>query len=139
MNRLLLAGGLLGLLAATSVFADDKALADLQGSYKVQGLTKAGNEIPEEIRKTFTVKFKGDDMALVVGDKTNSAKVKVDAAATPKTIDISPTDGPDKGKTFPGIYKLENGELFIAFSEKTDRPKEFKAEGDTAVMRLKKE
>ena len=51
---------------------------------------------------------------------------------------LSPSDGAEKGKTFPGIYKLEKGELTLAFTEKADRPKEFKSDEDVILMKLKK-
>jgi uncharacterized protein (TIGR03067 family) len=139
MTRNLLAGGVLALALGSLAFADEKALAELEGTYKVEALLKGGMDIPEEIRKNVSVKFKGEEMTLQLPEKALAAKIKVDASKTPKTIDISPSDGPEKGKTFPGIYKQDKGELVIAFSEKGDRPADFKAEGEVAVMKLKKE
>ena len=68
----------------------------------------------------------------------HKAKLKVDATKTPHTIDILPTEGDSKGKTFPGIYKLEKGEVTLVFTEKGDRPKDFKAEGEAMMIRMKK-
>ena len=66
--------------------------------------------------------FKGDEVTIVSnykGDKEEKrAKLKADNSKTPQTIDFMPTDGEAKGKTYPGIYKLEKGELTIVFVEK---------------------
>ena len=60
--------------------------------------------------------------------------VRWPAAKSPATIDIAPLDGPEKGKTFPGIYKFENGELWLVFAEKGDRPADFKGEGEGVMV-----
>ena len=86
-----------------------------------------------------SITFKGEVMTVSLPKMTKAAKIKVDSSKSPMTIDISPTDGPETGKTFPGIYKLDKSELIIAFAEKGDRPTDFKAEGETVIMKLKKE
>ena len=43
-----------------------------------------------------------------------------------------------KGKTIPGIYKLEKGELTVAMNESGERPKEFKSDNGVIVLKLKK-
>ena len=96
-------------------------------------------DVSPEDRAKVSVKFKGDEMSLVLPNRTMAAKIKADAGKSPGTIEISPTDGPEKGKTFPGIYKADGDELVIAFSEKGERPTDFKAEGETVLMRLKKD
>lgn len=141
MNRCFLAGAVFLLACGFLASADNKALKELEGTYKAEAVTKNGKEQPEEIVKGITVKFKGEEMSILVKDKTFATKIKVDAEKTPKTIDISPTDGTEKGKTFLGIYQydIDTKELVIAFTEKGERPTELKATGETALMKLKKE
>jgi uncharacterized protein (TIGR03067 family) len=38
-------------------------------------------------------------------------------AKTPKSIDFTPTAGPDKGKPLPGIYELDGDDLKICFGK----------------------
>jgi len=57
-------------------------------------------------------------------------KVKLDPTQMPKSIDITPTGdsaGPLKGKTYPGIYKIEGDKLILCLSIKpgSERPKKF--------------
>lgn len=126
------------LVGSTYAAADEADLKILEGVYKVEAISKGTVEAPEDVRNGVTVTFKGDEMKLSLPKATLTAKIKVDGSKPVKTIDISPAEGPEKGKTFPGIYKIEDGLLTVAFNEKGDRPAEFKAEGDITLLKLKK-
>ena len=57
-------------------------------------------------------------------------RVKLDPNQVPKAIDLTPTgdfSGPLKGKTYPGIYKIEGDKLILCLSIKpgSERPKKF--------------
>jgi uncharacterized protein (TIGR03067 family) len=139
MKRFALAGGLLAAAFTGVVLAQDKALKELEGTYRVTSMEKSGKTAPKELTESVKVSFKGEELLIKVGDEEKKAKVAVDASKTPNTIDITPADGPEKGKTFPGIYKFDKGELTLAFTEKGDRPKDFKVEGEVILMKMKKD
>ena len=119
--------------------AADAPLADLEGSYKAVALTRDGKDEPADTVGSIAVKIAADELTFTVKDKTFPAKIKVDAKAKPATIDIAPSDGPEKGRTFLGIYKLEKGELMIAFAERGERPTAFKGDNGTLLVKLKKD
>ena len=139
MKRFALAGGLIVAAFCGVVLAQDKGLKNLEGTYKVTHMEKAGKLATKD--ETDGVKFsiKGDELTIMIRDEEKKAKIKVDATKTPHTIDITPSDGPEKGKTFPGIFKLDKGDLTLAFTEKGDRPKEFKVEGEVVLLKMKKD
>jgi uncharacterized protein (TIGR03067 family) len=139
MKRFALAGALMVAAFSGVILAQDKALKELEGTYKVTSLEKAGKTAPKDLVESMKVVFKGEDLTIKVGDEEKKAKIKVDSSKTPNTIDITPSEGPEKGKSFPGIYKMEKGELTITFTEKGDRPKEFKVEGESMLIKLKKD
>ncbi len=139
MTRFALAGVVFALGLAGPLAADDATLKTLAGSYKVVGLIKDGKTAPAEVLDGFRAKIEKDEFTFTVKGKEFPAKLKVDPAKTPAHLDLAPTDGPEKGRTFPGIYKLEKGELVIAFTEKTDRPGDFAGGADVLVLRLKKD
>jgi len=139
MRGMLLAALTATLALGTALVADDAGLKALEGTYKVVGLTKSGDVVPDDVLKSVSVIFKADEMTLKLPERALPAKIKVDGKKSPMTIEITPSDGPEKGKTFLGIYRIEKDELTIAFNEKGDRPTEFKAEGDVALMKLKKD
>jgi len=139
MKRFAVAGCLMVVAFTGIVLADEKALKELEGTYTVTALEKGGKPAPKEIMESLKINIKGENFSITIGPDEKKAKIKVDASKTPHTIDIMPSDGPEKGMTFPGIYKVEKGELTIVFQEKgTDRPKEFKSEGEGMLMKLKK-
>ena len=116
--------------------ADEKA-KEPDGTYVVKSVRKGGADILGG-EKDATVTFADGTMTVTIGERTYSAKVKLDAAKTPATIDIAPADGKEKGKTFPGIYAVAGGELTLAFVEEGKRPADFKADDATLMVLRKK-
>ena len=145
MKRFAFAGALMAAGLVGVVLADEKALKELEGTYTVVSMEKGGKAAPKEATESLKIAFKGDELIITIPDeketKEKKAKIKVDASKTPNTIDISPLDGPEKGKTFLGIYKAEKGEVTLVFTEKEkgDRPKELKSEGESMLVKLKKD
>jgi uncharacterized protein (TIGR03067 family) len=137
-KRFAVAGLAFTLALGGVVLADEKALKELEGTYKVTAAEKGGVAAPKG-EVDFTVTIKGDEMTVKTPNGEKKAKIKVDPTKTPAHIDLSPTDGPEKGKTFPGLYKLEKGELTIVFAEGDARPKGLKAEGEEMMIKMKKE
>jgi uncharacterized protein (TIGR03067 family) len=139
MKRFTVAGLMMMAAFAGVVLAQDKLLKELEGSYKLTMLEKGGKPAPKDLTDSLTITIKGDTFNIKFGDEEKKAKIKVDESKTPATIDISPSDGPEKGMTFLGIVKSEKGEVTIAFTEKGDRPKDFKSEGETLLLKMKKD
>lgn len=139
MKRFALAGGLMAAAFTGVILAQDKALKEIEGTYKVTHMEKIDKVASKDTTDSIKVVIKGEELTIKIGDDEKKAKIKVDATKTPNTIDIQPTDGPEKGSTFPGIYKFEKGDLTLAFTEKGDRPKEFKAAGEAVLLKMKRE
>src|SRR5439155_1983033 len=105
---------------------DGPGLKELQGTYTVLAISKGGEPAPEEFRKEMTVTIAKDELTFTIKDKKFPAKItQVDPKARPAAIDIAPSEGPEKGKTYLGIYTYKDGELTLAFTEKGERPKDF--------------
>ena len=124
---------------ALVVFAADDKPAGLDGTYKVTGLTKGGKRAEEEVTKIFEgAAIKGDKFTMTIMGEAKVATIKVDAKAKPATIDLVPDEGPEKGKTMLGIWKLEKGVLTIAVIEgkdgETKRPEAFDGKGDKEIV-----
>jgi uncharacterized protein (TIGR03067 family) len=139
-----MAGVLMVAAFAGVIVAQDKALKELEGTYKVITLEKGGKTADKSVVEAVQIGIKGDELVIIITKDNNKkeekkAKIKVDSSSSPHTIDITPSDGPEKGKTFPGIFKVEKGEVVLAFTEKGDRPKEFKSEGEVLLVKMKKD
>ncbi len=138
MTRFAVALALMSVAVVGLARADEKALKELEGTYKI-ALAEHDGKVAEKGIELLTITIKGDEFVMqFTAEDRKVSKIKVTADPKLATIDLVPQDGEAKGKTFPGIYKLEKGELTLAFSEKGDRPKEFKSENEAILLKLKK-
>ena len=74
--------------------------------------------------KLITVTFADDSMTIDPGNSgppKTTTTVKLDASKNPKTIDVTPTDGPQKDKPGFGIYSLE-GQVLKLYVNHKSRP-----------------
>ena len=127
---------------AVIAFADDKSANDgknLQGTWQAVGLEANGDKSPDDQVKELQIVFKGDELFTVKPEgEGRKCKFKLDSAKTPKTMDVSPVDGPDKGKMVAGIYSLKNGQIRLCVNifgqDTTQRPTEFKTQSGNGVI-----
>ena len=122
--------------------ADDKNAndaKDLQGVWQAVGLEANGEKSPDDQVKELKIVFKGDEVFVVKpsgNDPKN--KFKLDSSKTPKTIDVIPIDGSDKGTIHAGIYSLKKGRLTLCLNifgkDPTLRPTEFKTKARDGVV-----
>lgn len=138
--------GMIALGALVSVVGaqDDAAKKDLeslQGVWQAVSAEIEGNPAPEEKLKALKLTFKGNKASHPGPDgKAEEVMIKLDASKKPKTIDVSPTDGNDKGKILVGIYSIEGDTLKICGAKAgSDRPTEFKAGKNVIYMVFKRD
>ena len=121
----------LSFLRAEPARAADK---DLDGDWEVQSGMKDGDDLPmppAEAGKV-TMSFKGDTLTAKVGDMSHAAAVQTDPTKTPRTIDVTPQDGPEKGKTSHCIYEVKDDVLRLCIADPgKDRPTDFSGKKGT--------
>ena len=79
--------------------------------------------------------IKDDNYTVTVGTKVDKGTVKLNPKALPKALDITGTDGPNKGKTILAIYELDSDTLRVCYDlSGKSRPKEFKTKADTQLF-----
>jgi uncharacterized protein (TIGR03067 family) len=117
----------------------EKDAKELDGTYKIASAEQNGKFAEKATIDTVTVTIKGNEFVLSSApDDKKVSKIKLTPDAKLALIDFMPQDGELKGKTIPGIYKLEKGELTVAMNESGERPKEFKSDNGVIVLKLKK-
>jgi len=119
---------------------DAKDRDALQGTWLPSAAELAGKKYPDEIRKSVKLVIKDDKYVVTVGTEgPDEGTVKLNAAVKPKEMDITGTDGPNKGKTFLCIYELNRDQtkgdtLRICYDlSGKSRPKEFKTQAGTKL------
>jgi len=114
------------LLRADDATQGDK---DLDGMWEATATTHDAQDrnAPMVGKGVWTIA--GDTLTTKAGDMdARKATIKVDASKTPKTLDLTPQDGPDKGKTYLCVYTLKGDDLRICFADAgKDRPTEIAA------------
>src|SRR5262245_31692279 len=122
-------------LGWSGALADDKADVEkeakkFQGTWTIESSMTGGMEIPADQLKGFIVIFEGDQHTLKSGDKVFQVGTqKIDPSKSPKTIDVTMTEGPEKGTVMLGIYQIDGDTLKVCFDPTgKKRPTEFKSE-----------
>ena len=127
--RCLLVLGVVFILAAVDTDEEvKKELAKFEGTWKYVCVESEKMKVSEDALKGLRLKIRGDKFT-VAGENADAAfsgTFKVDPSKKPKTIDVTFSDGPEKGKTTLGIYELE-GDTYKACVDPNGktRPSEF--------------
>lgn len=119
-----------------AVRCDDAKDGDtLQGTWLPEAAELGGKPFPDEVRKTITLVIKDDTYTVTVGKQVDKGTVKRNPAAKPKEMDVTGTDGPNKGKTFLAIYEHDGDTLRICYDlSGQGRPREFKTKEGTQLF-----
>lgn len=99
----------------------------LEGTWLPSVAELGGKPFPEEFRKITRLVVEGDRYTVTVGDQVDQGTVKIDSSAKPKAMDITGTEGLNKGKTIPAIYERNGDTLRVCYDlSGQGRPTEFK-------------
>jgi uncharacterized protein (TIGR03067 family) len=131
MGQKMLAVLIVGLLvAADDVKSDSKQdMEKMQGEWTMVSGSRDGQPIPDEFVQSLRRTISGDKFSVKrEGESLSAGTFKLDASKTPKTIDLTLTEGQASGQTIQGIYELQGDTLKICYSAPGQpRPKEFSA------------
>ncbi len=106
----------------------DKDLKKLEGTWVMVSGVDDGKKLGDDAIKGARLTFEGDKHTVKEGDTTYKGTQKLDATRSPKTIDITDTEGPYKGKTIMGVYELKGDEFRLCYDPSgKGRPKDFEA------------
>ena len=136
-----LAAGLL--LGADDAKGDaKKELALFQGTWRFTSLEIEGKKVPIDMFKDAKLIIKDETFDYVGAGEDAKGTFKIDASKKPKTVDITYTEGPLKGKVLKAIYELDGDTYKICLDPAgNDRPTKFETkEGSPIVLEtLKKD
>ena len=119
----------IGWLGALAVLPLDAAERDeLNGIWIAESAELGGQPFPEEIRKSFRLTLQDNSYVVASGKTQDKGTIKVDSTATPKTMDIRGSEGPNKGKEIQAIYEFDGTTLKICYDlSGKARPTEFQS------------
>lgn len=133
--RLFVLGLALTMISVAQARDDKTDSQALQGSWAVASAEMAGNAFPEQLIKTMSLTMKEGRYTVMVGQAKDEGTAKINSSKSPKTMEITGTDGPNKGKTLLAIYKIDGDSLTICYDlSGKEYPSEFKTKPDTRLF-----
>ena len=119
------------LVPMTSVARSDPmedAIKAVMGNWSAVEFRQGGKQtVPPERIRFYRLTITKDKFILIAPEGNEVGTTVVRPDKNPKEIDITGTAGPSKGRTFPGIYDVINGQLWICYDVTgKQRPTEFK-------------
>jgi uncharacterized protein (TIGR03067 family) len=91
-----------------------------------------GRELPETTLETLTLTLAAGTYTVRVDHHLDKGTITLDPHASPKTIDIHGTEGPNKGLMLPAIYELTGDTLRVCYDlSGQKRPAAFMSMPDT--------
>ncbi len=134
MRRLLTVIAVFGLFANAWTRADEES-KKLDGSWQVTEAEMAGMKLPEAAAQQIKLELSGDHYVVTTAEGKDEGTVRLMPDKTPKAMDITGVEGPNKGKKFLAIYELEGDVLKICYDLKgQERPTEFKTKPKTLLF-----
>jgi uncharacterized protein (TIGR03067 family) len=130
------------LTAGLATAADDKPKNELepfQGTWAVKAITRNGEAVPDEAAQKLSLVITGGERVVKEGDEVKSkATFTVDATKTPPHMDVTVTDGPLAGKTYPGVYELKGDTFTLCLALEGDtRPDDLTSkEGSNRLLQV---
>jgi uncharacterized protein (TIGR03067 family) len=125
-------GGLV--VPLTSVAAELPDAKIIQGTWTPMKAELGGQPMPDAVLKTIALKLNNGKYDVSVAGEPDKGTYTIDSSTKPKSMIITGTDGPNKGRTFPAIYELEADSLRICYDlSGKQRPAEFKTLAGTRL------
>lgn len=124
----------ISLIGGSEVRSDSGGMPT-DGKWQAIEAELAGKKFPPRITKSINLTLDGDNYLVTTDDGEDRGTVRIRPDEKPSAMDITGTIGPNKGKTFLAIYKLEGDKLIVCYDlAGKSRPKEFKTEPATQLF-----
>src|SRR5580704_2766839 len=85
----------------------EKELKKFQGTWTFESVEAGGKKLPADQFRGMTVTFEGDKYSVRAGGNVvEAAALKLDPSKTPKALDSTVTEGPNKGRVYLAVYEI---------------------------------
>ncbi len=114
----------------------EKELKMFQGAWTFESSVSGGEALTAEQLKDLVLIFEGAKHTVKNGTEViQEGTQTIDPSKSPKTIDVTLTEGPSKGMVLLGIYEFDGDTLKVCFDMGgKKRPTEFKSPADSETF-----
>ena len=120
---------------SSAAWSGDAKDDTIDGAWLPSSAELGGKKFPDDVRKTIKLVVKDDKYTVTLGTQVDQGTIKLDRSSKPKALDITGTEGPNKGKKIPAIYERDGDTLRICYDlSGKSRPTEFKTEAGTQLF-----
>jgi uncharacterized protein (TIGR03067 family) len=108
----------------------------LAGEWKLRTVEINAQALSMEKLQEMRLAVRGEQYVLTLAENRLAMTYKLLPNERPPAMDLTVVEGPDKGKTYPAIYKLEGETLTVCrnIEPGKQRPTEFATRPDTGLM-----
>jgi uncharacterized protein (TIGR03067 family) len=92
---------------AAATEAQKAEYSKFEGTWTYESVEIEGKPVPDPILKARKLILKGNEFTLEDAAQPTHGTYEVEVSKSPKTIDVTFTDGPDAGKVSKGLYELD--------------------------------
>lgn len=122
-------------VGAEKLKAVQDELKRFEATWRFVTIEIEGTTVPPELFEEDRLLLKGKQFTSTVRGTTTNGVFKIDPTATPKTIDLTFTDGPGKDNSQKGIYKFEGETQKICFAAPGNpRPTDFESKPKSGLL-----
>ena len=122
-------------VCSSAAWSDDVKDDNIEGTWVPSAAELGGKKFPDEVRKSIKLEIKGDQYTATVGTVPDRGTCKLNPSAKPKALDITGTEGPNKGKTILAIYERNGDTMRVCYDlSGKSRPAEFKTTAGTQLF-----
>ena len=128
MRLILLYSAILSLMILQMARCDDPKDSEVvDGTWLGAKAELSGKPFPEELTRTIRITVAKGKYKVAVSGTYDEGTFQLDPSTKPKSLDLTATAGPNKGKTLLAIYELDGDTLKVCYDlTGKNRPKEFK-------------
>ena len=131
----LLAGVAILLVAADAKDDEKKEYERFTGTWVFESVEVGGEKLALDALKGAGLTIDGNKFTAKEKEGAVHGTYKVDLSKKPKTIDVTFSDGPEKGKTMLGIYELDGDTYKVCFDiSGKERPTKFESKKGTMLV-----
>ncbi len=115
---------------------DRECWEKLSGDWVPHEMIINGKPAPEQFMTSIKLNIKDKKYFTLIGDLTDVGELAIDLSGEIMAMDLKGTEGPNKDKTYPTIFRFKDDKLVICYNvvDGGERPEKFESSAGTMMV-----